>query len=97
MFMNNLGEIILSTGGPPDAAIYLVPILLVSNCAGRVVGGLLLDILGKWISRPYFMLFTCIGTLIASILSAFANFEFLFPATILQGFFFGVSMVVGVA
>eukprot|EP01080_Neovahlkampfia_damariscottae_P010773 gene10773-3392_t len=97
MFMNNLGEIILSTGGPKDAATYLVPILLVSNCGGRVIGGLLLDIFGKWVSRPYFMLMTCAGALCASLLSAFSNFYMLFPAVVLQGFFFGVSMVVGVA
>eukprot|EP01080_Neovahlkampfia_damariscottae_P006415 gene6415-10422_t len=97
MFINNLGEIIVSLNGPKGAATYMVPLALLANCSGRIVGGFSIDIISKWINRPYFMLFCCLGVSGASILSAFVTFELLFVCTIFQGFFLGLSMLVGVA
>eukprot|EP01080_Neovahlkampfia_damariscottae_P002686 gene2686-3882_t len=97
MFINNLGEIIVSVNGPEGAATYMVPLALLGNCTGRIFGGITIDFFGKWITRPYFMLFCCLGASLTSLFSAFANFEMLFFCTILQGFFLGLSMLVGVA
>jgi MFS family permease len=80
-----------------DAATYMVPIALLANCAGRIFGGITIDLIGKWITRPYFMFFCCLGCSVASLLSAFANFQLLFVCTVFQGFFLGLSMLVGVA
>ena len=97
MFINNLGELIVSNHGPEDAATYMVPMALLANCVGRIFGGFAIDILGKYLTTPYFMVFVCLGCSGASLLSAFANFELLFVCVLLQGFFLGLSMLIGVS
>ena len=87
MTINNVSQMVAALGATNGA--LFVSLLGISNCLGRMIGGLAANTTRKWIARTWWLTLFCVVMACAQLLIVTGSLPLLYPAAVLTGMAYG--------